>query len=130
MVQFGKEASQMRDYCVAKNAILRAARPDSLGKLGTGSSLRKERLLRMTIKLHHYPLLWTFIWELRPYLYGTRVFTLSWGEMRLTYPIAPGVAATYSMSAASESQVLGIAPCPVKTAFCHRRRNSWGLSPR
>jgi hypothetical protein len=46
VVQFGKEASQTRDYCVAKNATLRAARPDS--------SLRKERLLGMTIKLHHY----------------------------------------------------------------------------
>src|SRR4030081_849554 len=36
-----KEASQTRDYCVAKNATLRAARPDS--------SLRKERLFGMTI---------------------------------------------------------------------------------
>jgi hypothetical protein len=34
------EASQTRDYCVAKNATLRAARPDP--------SLRKKRLLRMT----------------------------------------------------------------------------------
>jgi hypothetical protein len=42
---FDKEASQTRDYCVAKNATLRAARPDS--------SRRKERLLGMTIKLHH-----------------------------------------------------------------------------
>jgi hypothetical protein len=61
VVQFDKEASQTRDYWVAKNATLpraslaqgrqlRAARPDSLGKLGTGSSLGKERLLRMTIK--------------------------------------------------------------------------------
>jgi hypothetical protein len=46
VVQFGREASQTRDYCVAKNATHRAARPDP--------SLRKERLLRMTIKLHHY----------------------------------------------------------------------------
>ena len=45
-MQFGKEASQTRDYGVAKNATHRAARPDP--------SLRKERLLRMTIKLHHY----------------------------------------------------------------------------
>jgi hypothetical protein len=45
--QFGKEASQTRDCCVAKNATLRAARPDS--------SPRKERLLGMTINLHHYP---------------------------------------------------------------------------
>jgi len=35
VVQFGKEASQTRDYWVAKNATLRAARP--------GPSLRKER---------------------------------------------------------------------------------------
>jgi hypothetical protein len=35
-----KEASQTRDYCVARNATHRAARPDS--------SRRKERLLRMT----------------------------------------------------------------------------------
>jgi hypothetical protein len=47
VVQFGKEASHTRDCCVAENAALRTARPDS--------SLRKERLLGMTIKLHHYP---------------------------------------------------------------------------
>jgi hypothetical protein len=41
-VQFDKEASQTRDYCVAKSATRRAARPDSLGKLGTGSSPRKN----------------------------------------------------------------------------------------
>jgi hypothetical protein len=46
VVQFGKEASQTRDYCVAKNATHRAARPDP--------SLRKKRLLRMTIKPHTY----------------------------------------------------------------------------
>jgi hypothetical protein len=45
---FDKDASQTRHYCVAKDAKLGAARPDSLGKLGTGSSLRKVRLLRMT----------------------------------------------------------------------------------
>ena len=39
-MQFDKEASQTRDYCVAKSAIHRAARPDP--------SLRKKRLLRMT----------------------------------------------------------------------------------
>jgi len=38
-----KEASQTRRYCVAKNATLRAACPDP--------SLRKERLLGMTLKL-------------------------------------------------------------------------------
>jgi hypothetical protein len=41
-----KEASQARDYCVAKNATLRAARPDP--------SPRKERSLRMTIEPHCY----------------------------------------------------------------------------
>ena len=38
VVQFGKEASQTRDYRVARHATLRAARPDP--------SLRKERLLK------------------------------------------------------------------------------------
>ena len=47
VVQFEREASQTRDYCVAKNATQRAARPDS--------SPREERLFGMTIKLHHYP---------------------------------------------------------------------------
>jgi len=37
----------MRDYCVAKNAPPRAAGPDP--------SPRKERSLRMTIKLINYP---------------------------------------------------------------------------
>src|SRR5580698_9701360 len=41
------EASQTRDYCVAKNATLRAARPDP--------SLRQERLLRMTIQTAPLP---------------------------------------------------------------------------
>jgi hypothetical protein len=49
---FDKEASQTRSYCGASfsnksGAPQRAARP--------GPSLRKERLLRMTTKLHHYP---------------------------------------------------------------------------
>jgi hypothetical protein len=35
------DASQTRDYCVAKNATLRAARPDP--------SRRKKRLLGMTV---------------------------------------------------------------------------------
>jgi hypothetical protein len=39
-----KEASQTRDYCVANNATQRAARP--------GPSLRKKRLLRMTINFY------------------------------------------------------------------------------
>ncbi len=47
MVQFGKEASQTRDYWVAKDAALRAPRPDP--------SLHKERLLGETIKRRHYP---------------------------------------------------------------------------
>jgi hypothetical protein len=41
VVKFDMEASQTRGYWIAKNAILRAARPDS--------SLRKERLFGMTI---------------------------------------------------------------------------------
>jgi hypothetical protein len=40
VVQSDKEASQTRDYCVAKSATHRAARPDS--------SLRKRRLFGMT----------------------------------------------------------------------------------
>jgi hypothetical protein len=46
VVQVEREAIRTRDYCVAKNATLCAARPDP--------SLRKERLLRMTNKLRHY----------------------------------------------------------------------------
>jgi len=46
VVQCEKEASQTRRLCVAKSATLGAARPDP--------SLRKKRLLGMTIKLHHY----------------------------------------------------------------------------
>jgi hypothetical protein len=42
-VRFEKKVSRTRDYCVAKNATRRAARPDP--------TLRKERLLRMTNKL-------------------------------------------------------------------------------
>jgi hypothetical protein len=41
--EFGKEAIQTRDYCVAKNATHRADRPDP--------SLRKERMLGMTSKM-------------------------------------------------------------------------------
>jgi len=43
-VQFDKEASQTRDYWVAKSATLCAARPDS--------SLRKKPFFGMTIKFH------------------------------------------------------------------------------
>jgi hypothetical protein len=39
---FDREASQTRDYCVAKDATHRAARPDP--------PRRKERLLGMTMK--------------------------------------------------------------------------------
>lgn len=39
-----KEASQTRYYCVTKSATHCAARPDSLDKLGTGSSLRTKTL--------------------------------------------------------------------------------------
>jgi hypothetical protein len=46
---FDKEASQTRDYCVAKNATQRAARLDP--------SPRKKRLFSMTIKLTHYRLI-------------------------------------------------------------------------
>jgi hypothetical protein len=42
LVDGNREASQTRDYCVAKCATRRAARPDP--------SRRKERLLGMTIK--------------------------------------------------------------------------------
>jgi hypothetical protein len=45
VVLVGKEASKTRDYCVAKNATHRAARPDP--------SPRKERLLRMTTKFQN-----------------------------------------------------------------------------
>jgi hypothetical protein len=41
VAEFDEEASQTRDYCVAKYATQRAARPDP--------SLRNERLLGMTI---------------------------------------------------------------------------------
>jgi hypothetical protein len=44
LVQFDEEASQTRHYCAAEDETLGAARPDP--------SLRKERLLRMTSKLH------------------------------------------------------------------------------
>jgi hypothetical protein len=54
-----KDASQTRGYCVAKNATQRAARPDPVrlplvdtrSSLRAGSSLRKERALRMTVPI-------------------------------------------------------------------------------
>src|SRR5580658_3981551 len=65
----------------------------------------------------------------RYYLTVARTFTASCGEIRLTYPTAPGVAATYSIRADSESNALGMAPCPVKTTLRHSERNSSGPSP-
>jgi hypothetical protein len=44
VAQFHEEASRTRHYCAAKDATHRAACPDR--------SLRKERLLKMTGKLH------------------------------------------------------------------------------
>ena len=46
-MHFVREAIQTRNYGVAKNATLRADRPDS--------SRRKERLLGMTNQTYHYP---------------------------------------------------------------------------
>jgi hypothetical protein len=46
VVQFDKEARQTRDYCVARSATHRAARPDP--------SRRKERLLGLTNHLHRW----------------------------------------------------------------------------
>jgi len=51
VVQFGEEASQTRDYCVARNATLRAARPDP--------SLRKERLLQDDNQTAPLPSTWS-----------------------------------------------------------------------
>jgi hypothetical protein len=53
VVQFGKEASQTRDYCVAKNATLRQAQGRLLRAARPDPSLRKERLLGMTMKLRN-----------------------------------------------------------------------------
>jgi hypothetical protein len=47
VAQLDKEASQTRDYCAAKSATRRAARPDS--------SLREERLFGMTSKIEKRP---------------------------------------------------------------------------
>ena len=63
------------------------------------------------------------------YLTTARDFTSSCDEIRLTYPTAPGVTATYSIRADSESNALGIAPCPVNISLRHCVRNSSGLSP-
>ena len=63
------------------------------------------------------------------YLTVARTFTPPCDEIRLTYPTAPGVAATYSIRADSKSNALGMAPCPVKTTLRHSERNSSGPSP-
>jgi len=52
--QLEKEASQTRDYCVAKNATHRAVRPDSLDFARDRLFTAQKRLFRMTIKLTHY----------------------------------------------------------------------------
>ena len=57
MVQFGKEASQTRDYCVAKGTrrfarLVQIPFGFAQGRL----SLRKKRLLKDD-NLHHYPIL-------------------------------------------------------------------------
>jgi hypothetical protein len=72
--EFGKGAGQTRDYCVAGNATLRAARPDP--------SLRKECLLRMTIKLHHY--------RLFHLMDSFRPFRLNLGSCKARYPSGKG----------------------------------------
>jgi hypothetical protein len=66
VVQVDKEASQTRELlrrkkrdpsarfaCSGQASVARLAQIPS-AKLGAGSSLRKKRLLRMTIRLHHY----------------------------------------------------------------------------
>jgi hypothetical protein len=50
--QFGKEASQTRDYCVAKGTR-------RFARLRLDPSLRKKRLLKDD-NLHHYPILGLF----------------------------------------------------------------------
>jgi hypothetical protein len=52
--QLEKEASQTRDYCVAKNATHRAVRPDSLDFARDRLFTAQKRLFRMTIKLTYY----------------------------------------------------------------------------
>jgi hypothetical protein len=45
-----KEASQTGDYCISKNAMLRAARQASLGKLGIGYSPAKNACSGLTAR--------------------------------------------------------------------------------
>ena len=58
-----------------------------------------------------------------------RTFTEPSTVTRLTYPIAPGVPATYSKSVDSELHSFSMDPCPVNTALRQRARNSLGFSP-
>jgi hypothetical protein len=55
VVQFEKEASQTRDYCLEKTRWLEWLAQIPFDYAQGRLSLRKERLLRMTTKLHHYP---------------------------------------------------------------------------
>jgi hypothetical protein len=50
-----REASQTRDYCVAKYATDRAARPDPSASLGTGSSQHKKRVAQDDSQLSCWP---------------------------------------------------------------------------
>src|ERR1035438_2222319 len=75
-VAFEEEASQTRDYCVAKNATRRAARPDP--------SLRKKRLFRMTIRL----MTWTRILLVVTLSAGAGAQAPSSKEVEAAYPEA------------------------------------------
>jgi hypothetical protein len=63
------------------------------------------------------------------YLTAARTVTSSCDEIRLAYPIAPGVATTYSIRADSESNALGMVPCPANTSLRQCERNSSRPSP-
>jgi hypothetical protein len=70
-MQLDKDATQTRDYCVAKSATHRAARPDP--------SRREERLLRMTIKLIHYKM----VQDLVASMSQTRLIISRWLSLRV-----------------------------------------------
>jgi hypothetical protein len=76
VAQFEVEASRTRDYCVAKNATLRAARLDP--------SLRKKRLFRMTIKLSHY-----LIFAVAPFRIGAlgQMTDRTWIRLSRSHPV-------------------------------------------
>ena len=84
VAQFDKEASQTRDYCVANGATHRAARPDP--------SLRKERLLGMTIKLRHYRRRGSELSSVIQLLLSFRRFSVGWSSS-LVVPSLPGLSA-------------------------------------